>query len=345
MRDIRVLGDWGPISLIVVASLVTGCVAAPLSPASSQPSVPESAASVPASASSTPSATGLDEVAWVDRPAAPFVEPTPMPLPTDARPCRSADLAVRVNDYGAGMGNLDLPVDFVNSSDSTCVLLGEPTIEGVRSDGSLVRLHVTDGSYFGDPGPPSNIAPGQVAALNIAGVSDCQVETSRQVVYPTFRIGLPGGGSVDIPEHGFPVSCGVWLSAFGVPADAVPATVTPPSPLTAAIEAPPTARAGATLVFTVTLVNLTASDYALSPCPSYQEFVSSGSTAWIATVLTYQLTCEGTSVIPAGGSVTFDMHLALPADQPAGPAKFGWHVQGDSGPWANATLEVLAAGG
>lgn len=341
MSDVRLdRGRW-LVALIAVAGFAVSCVASPPSPDSSQSSMLESAAPVAASASATPLSTGLDEVTWVDRPVAPFVEPTAVPLPTDARPCQASDLTIRVNDFGAGLGNLNLPVDFVNRSDSTCVLLGEPTLEGVKADGSLVRLHVTAGSYFGDPGPPSNIDPGQVAALNISGVSACSVGT----FYPTFRLGLTGGGSVDIPTKNFPVGCGVWLSEFGVPADAVPATDIPLSPLTATIDGPATVRAGTTLVFAVTLANPTGRDYAFSPCPGYLEFVGSGSTNWVATVQNYELNCDGTPAIPAGRAVTFEMHLALPNDQPAGPAKFGWSLQGDSGPWANAQLEVLAAGG
>jgi hypothetical protein len=238
------------------------------------------------------------------------------------------------------MGNLDLPVDFVNRSASPCVLLGQPTIEGVKADGLLVGLHVTAGCYFGDPGPPSNIAPGQVAALNISGVTVCSVGT----IYPMFRIGLPGGGSIEIPAKNFPVGCGVWVSDFGVPADAVPVTDAPLSPLTATIDVPATVRAGTTLMFTVTLANQTGSDYVLNPCPRYVEFVGSGSTSWVATVDNYELNCDATPAIRAGSSVTFEMVLALPSDQPAGPAKFGWDLQGDSGPFAGAQLQILAAG-
>jgi hypothetical protein len=243
------------------------------------------------------------------------------------------------------MGNINLPVNFSNTSHSTCVLKGEPTIGGLRSDGTLVPLRVTEGSYFGDPGPPANIAPGQVAALNVSGADACSAAQSGQHQgYPKFRIGLPSGGSVDVAAGGFDTICGVWVSQFGVPADAIPAVVAPQSPLTAQITAPATAMAGRTLAFTVTLTNPTSTDFRLSPCPAYDEFVGTGSTAWVATVLNYELNCDATTTIPAVGSVTFEMHLALPADQPIGSGKFGWGMQGDSGPWANAPLEVVPAG-
>lgn len=341
MRDVRFDRGRRLIGLLLVAGFTVSCVGAPPSSSPSQPSIPGATASLPASAAAASSTAPLGEVAWVDRPVAPFVEPTAVPLPTDARPCQPSDLTIRVGAFGAGLGNLNLPVDFLNRSDSSCVLIGEPTLDGVRANGSLVPLHVTSGSYFGDPGPPSNFGPGQVAALNISGVSGCSART----FYPTFDLGLPGGGSVDFPTDNFPVGCGVWVSQFGVPADAVPATDTPLSALTAKITAPSTAKAGTTLTYSVTLSNTTGAAYSLSPCPAYTEFVGTGSTTWVATVLNYELNCDATPAIPARGSVTFQMRLALPADQPAGSGKFGWDLQGDSGPWANAQLEILAAGG
>jgi hypothetical protein len=247
---------------------------------------------------------------------------------------------------GAGMGNINLPVTFTNRSDSTCVLVGEPTLAGLRSNGALVPLEVTVGSYFGDPGPPANIAPGQVAALNISGAVGCSAaQSGKHESYSKFRIGLPAGGSVDVAAGGFDTICGESLSQFGVPADAIPPVTPPLSPLTAQMTAPATALASTTLAYTVTLSNPTTTDFALSPCPAYTEFVGTGSTKWIATILNYELNCDSTPSIPAGGSVTFEMHLALPADQPAGSGKFGWQLQGDSGPWANAQLEILPAGG
>jgi len=247
---------------------------------------------------------------------------------------------------GGAMGNTNLPVTFTNRSASTCALVGEPTLAGLQSNGALVPLEVTAGSYFGDPGPPANIDPGQVAALNISGTAGClAAQSGKHLGYPKFRIGLPAGGTIDIAAAGFEAICGVSLSQFGVPADAVTPVTPPASPLTVQMTAPATARAGTTLVYTVTLSNPTTTDVALSPCPTYTEFVGTGSTKWLATVLYYGLNCDSTPAIPAGGSATFEMHLALPADQPAGSGKFGWQVQGDSGPWANDQLEILPAGG
>ncbi len=347
----HVLSGGRLVAILAIAAFLGGCVVAASAPAADPASSSDGhPPSKPASSKeATATAVLTDDpavVAWVDRPAAPYVEPTQPPFPADARPCRASDLEATSGEPGAGLGNTLLPVNFANVSDSACTLTGPPTIDGVRSDGTHVRLPITEGSYFGDPGPIGNIAPGGAAALNISGTNECVAPPGgSHRIFATLRIGLPhDGGTADVPARGFDTRCGVWVSAFGVPADAWPPTDVPMSPLTAVINAPAVAVAGRTLSFTVTLANPTAGDIALSPCPAYVEFVGSGSTSWVATVLNYYLNCDATPEIPAGGSVTFEMRLAVPSDQPAGMAKFGWDFQGGSGPWANAQLEVKTGG-
>jgi Protein of unknown function (DUF4232) len=334
------------ITLFAIVGLAAGCVASSPSASSLGVGTPPAPAgsSLPATPTSWPA---LEIVPWVDRPAPAFVDPTPRPYPTDARPCRPADLSVRVGDIGAGLGNTNLPVELVNSSGSTCLLNGYPTIGGLSSDGTLTPLPASHGSYFGDPGPAANIGPGEVAALNISGADACPAaQNGEHRSYPTLRIGLPGGGSMDVRAGEFDTVCGVSVSRFGVPADEVPVPVPSPSPLTARISAPTTVTPGQSLEYTVTLTNPSGTDYPLSPCPAYTEFVGSGdATIWVATVRDYYLNCDGTPAIPPGSSVTFEMHLQLPADQPAGMAKFGWGMQGGGGPYANAQLDVQASGG
>jgi hypothetical protein len=336
------------IALLGIASLVSGCVVAATAPGSSQPTPSASAAPTKPGASGVSSPLAAPSgpiVSWVDRPAPAFVGPTPKPYPTDARPCAPKDLKVSAGQVGAGLGNINLPVTFVNSSGSTCVLKGEPTIGGLKADGILVPLAITSGSYFGDPGPPANTATGEAAAVNISGADACPAALGgKHQVYPKLRIGLPGGGAVDTAAQDFDTACGVSVSQFGVPADAEPAVDLPLSPLTAQISAPPTAVAGQILMYTVTLTNSRSTDVSLSPCPAYDEFVGSGSNnTWVGTVLHYYLNCDASSTFAAGTSVSYAMRLTLPANQPEGMAKFGWDFQGGGGPWANAPLTVTAA--
>jgi hypothetical protein len=328
----------GLLLALVVGSLAVGAWRRDLAVVIAPSPTPAPTPIASAAATGSPTA-GI--VPWVDAPAPAFVEPTPAPYPTDARPCRPEDLAVKVGEGGAGLGNTNLPVSFVNKSGSACLLAGSPAIAGLTAAGTPVPLMAAEGSYFGDPGPKADMGPGGVTALNISGADACPaVLGGAHKVYPTLRISLPAGGSIDIPGGGFDAVCGVSVSAFGVPADAPSAAWPPPSPLTAAIHAPATAAPGAVLEFTVTLANPTGADVALDPCPAYTEFVGSGDTTWVATIRDYYLNCATASTIPAGGTLTFAMRLALPANQPAGMAKFGWDIQGGAGPSANAPLEV-----
>src|SRR2546425_787245 len=95
------------IALVAVASLGSGCVVASLAPGSSQATSSTSPAPTKLGASavsSAPSASSGAIVSWVDRPAPAYVEPTPHPYPTDARPCRANDLEVSAGDVGARAG-------------------------------------------------------------------------------------------------------------------------------------------------------------------------------------------------------------------------------------------------
>src|SRR5450759_1440471 len=111
------------IAALVIAGLASGCVVASSAPGSSQagsssaPAATGPDVSILASAK-TSSSPGQGIVTWVDRPAAEYVDPTPRPYPTDARPCGAKDLKVSAGELGLAMGNTNLPVDFANASDS-----------------------------------------------------------------------------------------------------------------------------------------------------------------------------------------------------------------------------------
>ena len=321
----------------LVALILAGCVGATTPGVSGSP-VGASASSAPSNAA-TGSASGL--IAWLDRPAARQVAPSPSLPPTDAPACGSPEVRASAGQAGAGLGNTNLPVALVNISTSACSLTGYPTLVGVDAKGAHHRIPVEQGSYFGDPGPPANLDPGGTGAVNISGADACDAALIHQRIYPTLLVGLPGGGAAAVDGRQFDTICGVSVSAFGVPSLAAQLSDVPPLPLTAAISAPASVAAGTTLTFVVTLTNPTGVAFALSPCPSYEEFVGSGSSGpWVATIRDYVLNCDAARAIPARGSLRFAMELTLPADQPPGTAKFGWSLQGDRGPWANAALEV-----
>jgi hypothetical protein len=298
-----------------------------------------------APSSSGPTAQGV--VQWVDRPAPSAAEPSASPQPSpDARPCRPSDLRSEVGQIGLAMGNTKLPVTFVNDSPTPCALVGFPSLVGITAAGAEERIPVTHGSYFPDPGPPADLVPGGVgtAEVDISGSDACQAaQAGRHKVYKILRIGLPAGGSVDVGGGGFDTICGVAVSLFGGPTAATTPSVLPDLPLQAEISAPASVAPGSTLAYVVTITNTANSEYALDPCPIFEQFVASGSLSiWVATIRDAYLNCDTVRVIPAHGSVSYEIRLAIPANQPAGEAKFGWDLRGDRGPYANAALRVGA---
>jgi hypothetical protein len=282
-------------------------------------------------------------VPWVDRPAPPYVDPSPSPLPTNARPCHAADLRVSLGDGGVAMSNVKLPVLFTNKSATTCVLFGYPTLAGITTSGRIVALHPQHGSYFGEPGPASNIAPGATAVVFVGWLVP---NTTAQPAppYRQLRISLPAGGAVDVAASGLIASGGVWVTDFGVPALQPPPAPEPPaSPLVVRIDAPATMRPGETLEYTVTLTNPTSMAYALQPCPSYTEFVGSGAQTWVATVDDYYLNCDTVHAVAAHSSVTYEMRLAVPSNQPlSNSPKFGWDFQGISAAGTSTQIAVVS---
>ncbi len=285
-------------------------------------------------------------VPWADQPAVPYAEPGPRTFATDARPCRPAELRTSPGRSGVGLGNTNVAVQFTNRSAAACVLLGYPTVAGISPGGAITPLAATHGSYFGDPGPPANIAPGQTAAVNVSGADACQAaQDGERRVYRLLRIGLPGGGTIDAPVAQFDAICGVSVSRFGVPADQPAAP--PPSPLTARITAAATVRPGEDFTYTVTLTNPTAKAYPLMPCPAYEEYVYAiTGPGTIAArddhvARNYYLNCDTVRQIRAQSSVAYQMRLQLPPGLPAGvPAKFVWLLQGPAGPGTSAPLRI-----
>lgn len=241
------------------------------------------------------------------------------------------------------MGTTNIRIEFANSSDAACVLLGHPDLAGIAADGTITGLNPGHGSILGDaPWPAANISPGQTAALNISSSDACDaIQRGERRVYPTLRITLPSGDAVDVASNGFDTVCGVSVSQFGVPAYAQPPDEPPPSPLTAQLDAPASARPGEDLDYTITLTNTGDTTYSLSPCPAYEEYVVAAHDDG-SIHPNYYLNCDTVSAIPPGAAVTYEMRLQLPADIAPGSAKFGWFLQGEVGPGTAEVLQITS---
>lgn len=283
-------------------------------------------------------------VAWVNRPAPPYLEPTPTPTkyPTGARACHATDLRVESGQLGAAGGTANIRVEFTNRSRDVCVLLGYPSVAGVSADGTVTPLHARHDSIVGvAPWPAADIAPGERAAVNISSADGCPAAQRRRFrpLYPRLRIGLPAGRFMDVSSHGLDTVCGVEVSRFGVPALAAPPHEPRPSPLNVHMSGPATAHAGEEIVYSVTLRNPTGTAYRFTPCPAYEEYVGLGTGSYVHP--NYYLNCDTVHEIPPGAAVTYQMRLHLPADfHGTGSAKFGWLIQGNAGPAAADIIRI-----
>ena len=327
--------DMSAFPTVVAVVLLAGGLAACAAQSTSMP---------PASPAASSARPGV--IAWTDRPATQASDTTsPPPVSTGARPCTPADLSVRPGTNGPAAGTVHFQVLFTNRSATTCWLNGYPnSVAGIAASGAVTQLPAGHDGPPLDGAPTANIAPGQSADVYLAAADGCTAVLSGQHrIFPSLRFGLPGSapgtttGTVTGSGDGFDTECGIGVSEFGVPADLpVPPA---PSPLTAAITAPATARAGTTLSYRVTLSNPTSKSFALSPCPSYAEYL--GGSGGNVTRYFY-LNCAAAPTIAANGSVTFQVELAVPAGmQPMTSAKLDWQVQGGTGPAQASVLQVV----
>lgn len=291
----------------------------------------------------TPTAAGrAGVVPWVNTPGTP--EPAsalaPSAPPAASWPsCAPAALRGAFGSVSDWAGTSGVSLTIANAGRRGCVLTGAPSaVVLVRPNGATVpvtRRPVSAASV--DLHAPAALAPGQHAEFVLAASDVCPRQvplTSAEFKAVRFRVGsgpwmrvaAPNGGTIDL-------ACARWFSGFGTRLRAPdPVKANPLHALQVTSTMPATVRAGTRVRYRVTLSNPTGHAVALSPCPTYTEFLTPARSDPQRAQHTYRLNCAGAGGrIPAHGRVVFAMQV--PAPPTPGAAKFGWSI-------ANAGLNI-----
>lgn len=301
--------------VVAVGVTVTGC------------SGSRGGAQVSPDTSASPSAS---VVPWVDQTAPTYTAP-PGPTPKKAyRRCHASQLGGRAGRGGGAAGTFYQEIRLTNRSRQPCTLSGAPgAIIGVRASGRRVNLSRSIDKAVGanliGPGP-ANLRPGKAGWLTLAYPDGCDaIMNGEKDDFTSLRILLDTSGRVrvDLPAP-LNVVCGLSSSRFGAPRPS-PQDTSRLNALSATVHLPAALLAGAIVGYTVTLHNKSMQDLALSPCPSYAEYLSPLQHLAQRVVQRYYLNCHAAAEIAAGGSLTFAMQMAVP--NATGPAKYLWQLQ------------------
>ncbi|MGH2972142.1 MAG: DUF4232 domain-containing protein [Gaiellaceae bacterium] len=292
---------------------------------------------------STGHATG--RVPWVNRPVARYEVPAPtlIPYPVSAPACHARQLRVRQGRGGAAAGTLYERLVLTNVSKRSCLLRGYPTITGVGSSGSRVRLRPRREGFTFFQLVASNVLPGAHTFIGLATSDGCDGGTRKPSVYRELDISIGNGETVRAaPSVRVEDVCGLFVSSFGVPARYTPLKPAPgtPATLSASVQLPKMIHAGKLLRYTVTLSNQSATAIALDPCPGYNEGIYAAGLVvrrWLA------LNCDTVHTIAPHSQVRYAMELAIPAKASPGVAKFGWSLDTPIGPSIGRVISLAAS--
>lgn len=296
---------------------------------------------LPAASGCASSVSKLGVVPWLDRPLPRYVTPIekPIPYPTSAAPCRAGQLRVSQGRQGAGLGNDLDELVFTNTSTTSCLLRGYPTISAETPTGTRRVLHPQrNGTYFGRLAP-ADLAPGRHVFLDLATSAGCEGGRKPITRYKELVFTLPNGDRLRAGAIVVGVQCGLSMSEFGLQLHYSFSGATPGSPgsLQARLHPPAIVRAGTTLHYTVTLSNPTSVTVALDPRLGYTQAVYTKAGSVRAT---FGLNGSSVRSIPAHGQVRYAMQLKLPETAARGTGKLGWTLDTPYGPSSGAVIQV-----
>lgn len=281
-------------------------------------------------------------------------EPTPFTVP-GVIACRAADLDVVVevaNPSYVGGGPMN-----TSSWDLTMTDVGSrPCFVGPTPG---VSFFTSNGQIAIPKGPPWSgeivyLSPTKAHAPPYFGSATGEIDIdpchlAQPVDYMLVNLGETLG-SVWVtpgPAAGWGTSCPAggehyFTELYGLPKDGSIGGYAPRTEAT--ITAPPSARPGERVNFTVTLVNQpsarlgigsppTNPTWTFARCPMFYDEVE----GVVGTFQTSLLDCANAKPIPAGGSETFDMHIDIPTDAKPGPATLIWSIVGSRASYQEGT--------
>lgn len=201
-----------------------------------------------------------------------------------------------------------------------CSLTGYP--DAVAMFGGEVVGAVAEGTIVPDPYASRDLLPGDSAVAVLVTSTGCRTSGSpdRRSDRIVFRF-EDGDIGVDLSMS---LLCRLGISRFGSD-HADPDTHAPYESLEARLLLPESVPAGDDLRFVVAVTNPTGTPVSLERCPGWRYQAVQGGTPLVFSADTErQFDCAAAPVIPAGGTVRYEMQVALPGANP-GVLHLGWY--------------------
>ena len=252
---------------------------------------------------STTGGSGADVVPWTDA--------TPRPSVTVApTTCDPAVLSLALGQTGAWHGMATQLVVITNDSVARCSVPHDISIRAVADNGEEAAAEASL--------PPADVTlePAQRASLLVGARGGCADST----IATKLHITVGDGETTEFDDARIPLSCS-HPEIVSLQADAVDPP-TQDTRLNARLEVPSVVAAGEVLDFTITLTNRGDQPVEFKDCPAYDIVIKHAGLHE-----TYLLNCAAAGPIPANGSTTFAMQVAVPAHA-GGSDELSWALSG-----------------